>query len=595
MPQAAALGAAGTLLEDVTTIFNEGGSWCIVNRVPESADAATLQNNLIGDPVARTGLYAALRAKAITSYQPRVLITAGDTGAWIEGGVVSVSLTSEGDNLTEVPDVTATGGGADPGKVLPTLKAIMGTGPNAKKVVGVEVVAPGKKMSAAPLLTFTGGGADAGKVLPAATANVGDVANPFVSALNAITPKIRARAYITGPNTTDAEALRFRKTVNGGRILIIDPKTIKNVNGVPVTKPVAPVFAGVRSRVVASAEGFSGSVSNKIIRTIDGVARTIAYTGGMKEFMNDLGDLLLGPVDPNAADRIGAIFMRAKEWGASIRELNDAIKDNPIAKFFAEMSGYGFQLFAWGMGISMLAGTIRKLAAALFVLSGASTLLGALKTVGSIAAIVGGGAVAGGAAAGAGTGSAGAAAGGAATAGLLGRWGSIITGLARIGTYGTAGAGLWEMGKATYTGDTFYKQGKAWLPGPEDLLHAVGSYFASSPPSTALPASASAQLSLDAARSARAAGFGGSTDNLPGKTMDDLGIRTVRIDSSSLAQMDRPSGTQDVRVVNPQRPDITIHAPITITGVVDPRAAASAAISEISNALAPNLEGSFSD
>ncbi len=277
LPQAAALGASGTLLEDVTTIFNEGGSWCIVNRVPESADAATLQNNLIGDPVARTGLYAALRAKAITSYQPRVLITAGDTGAWIEGGVVSVSLTSEGDNLTEVPDVTATGGGADPGKVLPTLKAIMGTGPNAKKVVGVEVVAPGKKMSAAPLLTFTGGGADAGKVLPAATANVGDVANPFVSALNAITPKIRARAYITGPNTTDAEALRFRKTVNGGRILIIDPKTIKNVNGVPVTKPVAPVFAGVRSRVVASAEGFSGSVSNKIIRTIDGVARTISY------------------------------------------------------------------------------------------------------------------------------------------------------------------------------------------------------------------------------------------------------------------------------------------------------------------------------
>ncbi len=337
------------------------------------------------------------------------------------------------------------------------------------------------------------------------------------------------------------------------------------------------------------------TIFDQITNFTKGFAQGFGYTGGMKEFMNDLGDLLLGPVDPNAADRIGTIFMRAKEWGASIRELNDAIKDNPIAKFFAEMSGYGFQLFAWGMGISMLAGTIRKLAAALFVLSGASTLLGALKTVGSIAAIVGGGAVAGGAAAGAGTGSAGAAAGGAATAGLLGRWGSIITGLARIGTYGTAGAGLWEMGKATYTGDTFYKQGKAWLPGPEDLLHAVGSYFASSPPSTALPASASAQLSLDAARSARAAGFGGSTDNLPGKTMDDLGIRTVRIDSSSLAQMERPSGTQDVRVVNPQRPDITIHAPITITGVVDPRAAASTAISEISNALAPNLEGSFSD
>jgi phage tail sheath protein FI len=258
---AAALGAAGTLLADITTVFDEGGSWCIVNRVPDSPDAATLQNNLIGDPIARTGLYAALRAKAITGYQPRVMITAGDTGAWIEDGVVSVALTSQGDSLTEAPVVTATGGGNDPGKVLPTLEAVMGAGADADKVVSVKVVTPGRKMSQAPVLTFTGGGADAGKVLPTATANVGDVANPYVSALNAITPKIRARAYISGPNTTDAEAVRFRQTVNGGRILIIDPKVIKNV----------------RARVVASAEGFSGSVSNKIIRTIDGVARTISY------------------------------------------------------------------------------------------------------------------------------------------------------------------------------------------------------------------------------------------------------------------------------------------------------------------------------
>ncbi|WP_421424147.1 phage tail protein [Agrobacterium rosae] len=275
--QAALLGAAGTLLDDVTTVFNEGGSWCIINRVETSADAAIQQANLIGDPVARTGLYAALRAKALTSYQPRVIITAGNTGAWVENGVVSISLSAEGSKLTEAPVVTATGGGADAGKVLPTLEAVMGTGVDADKVVSVRVVTPGKKMSQPPVITFTGGGADAAKVLPAATANVGDVANPFVSALNAITPKIRARAYISGPNTTSEEALRFRRTINGGRILIIDPKVVKNVNGVPVTRPVAPVFAGVRSRVVASDEGVSGSVSNKPIRTIDGVARTIMY------------------------------------------------------------------------------------------------------------------------------------------------------------------------------------------------------------------------------------------------------------------------------------------------------------------------------
>ncbi|QCM12353.1 phage tail protein [Agrobacterium tumefaciens] len=275
--KAKGLGADGTLLEDVKTVFGEGGSWCIVNRVEHSADPAILQANLIGDLVARTGIYAALRAKGLTGYQPRVIITAGNTGAWVEAGVVSVSVVAEGSKLTEPPIVKATGGGNDQGKELPTLEAVMGEGTNADKVVAVRVVKPGKKLAEPPVITFEGGGADAAKVLPQATANVGDVANPFVSALNAITPKIRARAYISGPNTTNAEALRFRRTINGGRILVIDPKVIKNVNGVPVTKPVAAVFAGVRSRVVASSDGVSGSVSNKIIRTIDGVARTIMY------------------------------------------------------------------------------------------------------------------------------------------------------------------------------------------------------------------------------------------------------------------------------------------------------------------------------
>lgn len=274
---AAVLGAAGTLLDDVTTVFGEGGSMVIVNRVEDSATPATLQANLIGDPSQRTGIYSVLRAKSLLGVQPRVLITAGNTGAWIDDGVVSVALASNGSKLTEAPIVTATGGGTDPGKVLPTLVAVLGTGVDAGRVVEVAVVAPGKNMSAAPTLTFSGGGADAGKVLPTATANIGDVANPFISALNVVAPQVRARAYVDGPNTTNAEAIRFRNTVNGGRIMIVDPKVLKNVDGVPVAKRAAPVFAGVRSRVVASAEGVSGSVSNKIIRTIDGVARTIQY------------------------------------------------------------------------------------------------------------------------------------------------------------------------------------------------------------------------------------------------------------------------------------------------------------------------------
>lgn len=267
--QAALLGATGTLKEDVLTVFAEGGSYVIVNRVEEGADAAATQANLIGDAAARTGLYAALKAKAQLGIQPRVMITAGDTGAWIEDGVVSIAVTAGGSGYTSAPTVAIT----------PTVGDATGSGATAEAVVedgvvtAVRVTDPGKAYSLTPTVAFSGGGGTGAT----ATANVGDAANPFVRAFNTITPQIRARAYIHGPNTTNAEAVRFRNTINSDRILVIDPKAIKNENGVPIVKPMAPVFAGVRARVVASSEGVSGSVSNKPIRSIDGAARTIAY------------------------------------------------------------------------------------------------------------------------------------------------------------------------------------------------------------------------------------------------------------------------------------------------------------------------------
>lgn len=270
--QAASLGA-GYLLDAVQTVFAEGASYVIVNRVDAGADAAAKQANLIGSSTTRTGLYAALKCKADLGYAPRVIITEGNTGAWIDDGVVSVTVGTKGSGYTSAPAVSFTGGGTDLDKVLPTAHAVLGTGADAGKVVEVVIDTPGQGMSVAPTVVFTGGGGTGA----AATANLGDVRNPFIGPLADICEKVRARAYIDGPGTTNAEAVRFRATVNSGRILIIDPKGIKNVNGVPTTVPAAPVFAGIRSRVVASSEGVSGSVSNKIIRSLDGMARSIAY------------------------------------------------------------------------------------------------------------------------------------------------------------------------------------------------------------------------------------------------------------------------------------------------------------------------------
>lgn len=338
-----ALGAAGTLQADVATILNEGGTYVVVNRVDHSDTPSTLQTNLIGDPVARTGIYAALKVKSSLGVSPRVLITAGDTGTYIEDGVLSVALTASGDGYTTPPTVAFSGGSPDENAaatatinahkvksiaitgagenytVAPTITiapppaggtqatatctvdngeidAVTITNPGSGyveapavtvegdgdlailtatlggPVTGITVTNPGADFGSAPAVTITGDGSGA-----TAVANLGDVANAYISALNTVAHAIAARAYVHGPNTTNDEAVRWRNTINSGRILLIDPLGIKNVGGTPVPVAIAPVFAGVRARVVASAEGVSGSVSNKLIRTLDGVARTVAY------------------------------------------------------------------------------------------------------------------------------------------------------------------------------------------------------------------------------------------------------------------------------------------------------------------------------
>lgn len=332
------------------TYFGEGGTYAIVNRVPVGDDDAETQANLIGDPSLFTGIYGALKAKAELSVspqviQPRILVTEGDTGTWIDDGVISVSLTNGGADYTSAPAVGFTGGTPDEtaaatavvnkhkvksltivnagqdytsaptitiapppaggiqatatctvadGEIdtitivnkgkgyvdVPAVTIEGGDGTLAQltavlagPVIRIDVTDPGKGFDATPSVALTGGGGSGAL----AVANIGDVANAFISALATVAPQIRARAYVEGPNTTNAEAVRWRATIGGGRILCIDPKSLKNVNGVPIQKPMAPVWAGVRARVVRSAEGVSGSVSNKIIRTIDGVARTISY------------------------------------------------------------------------------------------------------------------------------------------------------------------------------------------------------------------------------------------------------------------------------------------------------------------------------
>lgn len=332
------------------------------------------------------------------------------------------------------------------------------------------------------------------------------------------------------------------------------------------------------------------TVFDKIGTAISGFASGLGAGGAVRQLIDDIKELLFGEVDGSkAADQMGRIFAKFKEWGASVRELTTAIANNPIAKFFGDLAGYGPKIMLWGIGIAMLAGTIRKLAAAMMLLSGASTILAALKVVGGLATIVGGGTAAATGAGAAATTGAGAAAATAATGG----WKTMLLGLGRISTVFTAAMGAYEAGKASYTGDTFYSQGKSWLPDFTDLLHSVGSSIASMP-SQSPQAALIAQMALDNARAAREMGIGGrTTDTLPGKTADDVGI--VRIDASSIAAMVQPTGVQQVHVTNQQPPNVTVHAPVTITGISDAPAATAAAAAQLGSEVKSAVESGYLD
>ena len=325
------------------------------------------------------------------------------------------------------------------------------------------------------------------------------------------------------------------------------------------------------------------SVLDRFETAMRGFSQGLGY-GGIREMTEGLGDLLLGKVDGSgAADELGRLFKQAEEWGKSVRELNAAIANNPLAKMFKDIAPYGLQLVGWSIGIAALAGTIRSLAKALFFLSGASTILAALKAIGTIAGIVGGGGVPGGKPPVAG-----------------GRPGAtpVAAGSAWMRTLGALGAGLTGLGVSQTLG-----LGSRGTPEQEaDMARRLKAQVESGKAANATNATVGqsttagviAQMAIDAARYARAMGTGGSTtDTLPGKTADDVGV--TRIDSGSIAAMIQPSGTQDVRVTNPVPPVVNLSVVQNISGAGDPVAVGSAAASALGSEVKTAVDSAFID
>ncbi|WP_234186405.1 phage tail tape measure protein [Shinella sp. NM-101] len=321
--------------------------------------------------------------------------------------------------------------------------------------------------------------------------------------------------------------------------------------------------------------GERASIFDQMSASVQGFMNGLGYDSSVREMVEDLGDLLFGKVDGDgAADKIGRIFMQAKEWGASVRELSDAIRDNPIAQFFGEMAGHGFKLMLAAIGFSIAAGAIMKLARAIAFLTGITTAIGLLKTVGKIGGILGmGGLASAGGSAGAAAGAAGAAAAGAAARG------GILPALIAAG-----------------------KSSASFLARNPSLLALLTGYKAlDSVPHDAMASAIKDDPELPARLQAEQNRFGGVAFE-GGRHRVGLGAgpvegsRPVALDANTISQIMQPSrGIQDVRVTNKEKPHVTVNASIVINGIASPEAAADAAISQMGQKVKDAVEAADTD
>lgn len=107
--------------------------------------------------------------------------------------------------------------------------------------------------------------------------------------------------------------------------------------------------------------------------------------GDGTDALKGIRDLIFGAEDASgAADKYGRLFGQFQEYGKSIREFGKEVKDNPIVKFLSDLSPLYVDALKWSVGFFLLAGAIRKFAAAMMLISGASMMIGMLKGLGGL-------------------------------------------------------------------------------------------------------------------------------------------------------------------------------------------------------------------
>jgi len=303
--------------------------------------------------------------------------------------------------------------------------------------------------------------------------------------------------------------------------------------------------------------GERASIFDRMGTAVQAFLQGFGMDGGIRETINDLGDLLFGAQDGgSAADNLGKIFVKFKEYGASIRELSDAIRDNPIVKFLGQIAPYGVKLAVASVGFGLFAGAIRKLGGALMFLSGASAGLAILKQ--------------------------------------LMKLGGLPDGTPGLGGKPKPGGKPGVLGKVAQVASRVavpVAAATVVVLGTQKVVTDLSKDNADEARRMATPRGAEDE-SMRAYK--KYAGSGNFEADLDDREKFSARARGEPITAESLRAAMAPQGVQQVAVTNPQPVTVSVHAPITITGVADGAAAGNAAASQLGAKTKSAVESSFS-
>ena len=332
--------------------------------------------------------------------------------------------------------------------------------------------------------------------------------------------------------------------------------------------------------------------------------------GDGTEALKGIRDLIFGAEDASAAaDKYGRLFGQFQEYGRSIKKFGEDVRDNPIVKFLEDLAPYYWDVLKWSVGFALVSAAIRKLAGAMMLLSGASTILSAIKGIGGVAAALG---IGGGAAAtavatgGKGRGASAATAAASKGGGWLARWlgGEGVKDIVASGRKSNGLTAFEQIGK--YTGKFgstlgWLGKGAAKILGTPSMVAETTFRALDAVPHDAMASATKDDPELQARLAAEQRQWGGVAFE-GGRHRAGLGAgpqpgdKPVTLDGPTISQLLQPTrGVQEVREVNRQPPEIKISNVFNITEASSGKGVAAEVMADLGGAVKSAVEAADTD